>query len=81
MSASSSLARRDSTRLAAQPTRPRARLRNAKISNANFKGGPPTYRFRAYTWTDGPYDDPYTAGTLASCKEWYGKWTIVAPVR
>lgn len=56
-------------------------LRNAKISNANFKGGPLTYRFRAYAWTDSPYDDPYTAGTLASYKEWYGKWTIVAPVR
>ena len=30
---------------------------------------------------DSPYDDPYTAGTLASYKEWYGKWTIIAPVR
>jgi len=56
-------------------------LRNARISNADFQGGSLTYRFRAYAWTDSPYDDRYTAGTRASYKEWYGKWTIVAPVR
>ena len=56
-------------------------LRNAKISNANFKGGSLTYRLREYARTDSPYDDRYTARTLASCKESYGKWTIVAPVR
>ena len=81
MSASSSLARRDSTRLAAQPTWPRVRLCNAKISNADFQGGSLTYRFRAYARTDSPYDDRYTAVTRASYKEWYGQWTIVAPVR
>jgi len=59
----------------------KARLRNAKISNANFKGGSLTSRVRAYARTDSPYDDRYTAGTRASYKEWYGKWTIVAPVR
>ena len=56
-------------------------LRNAKISNANFQHGSTTYRFRAYKWKDSPYDDPYTAGTLASYREWSGKWVILAPVR
>ena len=56
-------------------------LRNAQISNANFKSGSLTYRFRPYAYTDSPYDDPYTAGTVASYKAWYGKWVIVAPVR
>ena len=61
-------------------------LRNAKISNANFKGGSLTYRFRAWLDTpyyknESPYDDPYTAGTRTSYDEWYGKWNIVAPVR
>lgn len=28
-----------------------------------------------------PYDDRYAAGTRASYEEWYGKRTIVAPVR
>ena len=57
------------------------KIRNLKISNANFKGGSLTYRFRAYAWKDSPYDDPYRAGDAASYKEWYGKWVIVAPVR
>jgi hypothetical protein len=56
-------------------------LRNAQISNTNFKSGSLTYRFRAYAYTDSPYDDPYTAGTVAAYKAWYGKWVIVAPVR
>ena len=61
-------------------------LRNAKISNANFKSGSLTYRFRAWLYTpyyknESPYDDPYTAGTRTSYDEWYGKWNIVAPVR
>ena len=56
-------------------------LRNAKLSNASFKGGATKYRFRPYTWKDSPYDDPYGAGNVASYKEWYGKWVIVAPVR
>jgi hypothetical protein len=56
-------------------------LRNAKISNADFQGGSLTSRFRAYARTDSPDDDRYTAGTRASYKEWYVKWTIVAPVR
>ena len=56
-------------------------LRNAQISNANFKAGSLTYRFRAYAYTDSPYDDPYTAGTVAAYQAWYGKWVIAAPVR
>ena len=56
-------------------------LRNAQISNTNFKAGSLTYRFRAYAYTDSPYDDPYTAGTVAAYQAWYGKWVIAAPVR
>jgi len=56
-------------------------LRNARISDASFRSGPYTYRFRPYNWKDSPYDDPYTPGNVPSYKEWYGKWVIVAPVR
>jgi hypothetical protein len=56
-------------------------LRNARISNTSFKSGSLKYRFRAYKFTDSPYDDPYTSGTRASYREWYDKWVIIAPVR
>jgi hypothetical protein len=56
-------------------------LRNVRLSNAAFKSGSLTYRFRPYRWKDSPYDDPYTAGTLASWREWYGRWVIVIPRR
>ncbi|HEX7472215.1 MAG TPA: hypothetical protein VF323_03965 [Candidatus Limnocylindrales bacterium] len=56
-------------------------LRNARISDANFKSGSTTYRFRPYAWKDSPYDDPYTPGNVPSYKEWYGRWVILAPVR
>ena len=57
------------------------RLRNARISNADFKNGSTVYRFRPYAWTDSPKDDPYTPGDSASYKEWYGKWVVVLAVR
>jgi hypothetical protein len=56
-------------------------LRNTRISNTAFRSGSLKYRFRAYAWKDSPYDDPYRAGTLASWREWYGRWVIVAPKR
>lgn len=38
-------------------------------------------RFRPYTETDSPYDDPYTAGTIAARDEWYGRFVTLMPVR
>lgn len=55
-------------------------LLDARISYANFQSGSTTYRFTAYDWQDSGADDPYTPGTIASWREWYGKWVIVAPV-
>lgn len=55
--------------------------RDAKISNAVFRSGSLTTRFRPYAFTDSPKDDPYTPGNRASYKEWLGRWVIVAPTR
>ena len=38
-------------------------------------------RFVPYTETDSPYDDPYTAGTVAAKNEWLNRWVIIAPIR
>ena len=38
-------------------------------------------RFRPYTETDSPYDDPYTPGVRPSRDEWYGRFVIIAPAR
>jgi hypothetical protein len=57
------------------------KLINARISYRSFRTGPLVYRFRTYVWQDSPYDDSYDAGSIASYKEWFGKWVIVAPVR
>ena len=57
------------------------RMRNYAISAANFRSGSTKYRFRPYIYTDSPYDDPYSPGTAAAYRAWYGKWVIVAPVR
>ncbi len=56
-------------------------MRNYAISAQNFGSGSTKYRFRPYTYTDSPYDDPYSPGTAAAYRAWYGKWVIVAPVR
>jgi PKD repeat protein len=56
-------------------------LRNARISYAGLAGGPLKFRFRAYRQKDSPYDDPFTAGVLRADRAWYGRYTIVAPVR
>ena len=55
--------------------------RDAKISDKAFRSGPSVTRFRPYAFTDSPRDDPYTAGTRTSYREWFGLWVIVAPVR
>ena len=56
-------------------------MRNYAISAKNFGSGSTSYRFRPYAYTDSPYDDPYSPGTAAAHRAWYGKWVIVAPVR
>ncbi len=56
-------------------------MRNYAISAQNFKSGSTSYRFRPYAYTDSPYDDPYSPGTAAAYRAWYGKWVFVAPVR
>jgi hypothetical protein len=56
-------------------------LRNAELTNTQFRSGSSTYRFVPYTWRDSPADDPYTPGTRPSHDEWYGRWVIVAPTR
>ena len=38
-------------------------------------------RFVPYAETDSPYDDPYTAGTVAAKNEWLNRWVIIAPIR
>lgn len=62
------------------PLRRNARI-NARIPDETFRAGTTITRFRPYRFKDSPKDDPYTAGTRASYKEWYGRWVIVAPVR
>lgn len=62
------------------PLRRNARI-NARIPDETFRTGTTITRFRSYRYKDSPKDDPYTAGTRASYKEWYGRWVIVAPVR
>ena len=59
----------------------RDRLRNARISYANWIHGPLKYRLRKYRQKDSPLDDPYTPGLLAADRGWYGRYVIVAPVR
>jgi hypothetical protein len=56
------------------------RIRDLRIPYAAFGSGSAVYRFQAYTWRDSPIDDPYMPGSLASYREWYGKWVIVAPI-
>jgi hypothetical protein len=57
-------------------------LVNGRISYSYLKSGADLrLRFRPYMETDSPYDDPYTAGTVASANEWYKRWVIVAPIR
>jgi hypothetical protein len=63
-------------------------IRNRKLSLSSFASGDLHYRFRWYTYTDSPFDDPYTPGTLQSSvsptvgpSEWYHRWVIVAPIR
>ncbi len=56
-------------------------LRNARLTNEDFATGDTVYRFRAYSQTDSPYDDPYTSGNVASKSEWLGRFVIIAPVR
>ncbi len=56
-------------------------LRNARLTNEDFRNGDRKFRFRAYSQTDSPYDDAYTAGRVASDSEWAGRFVIVAPVR
>lgn len=41
----------------------------------------PRVRFRPYYETDSPYDDPYTPGYRVSRTEWYGRFTLLVPVR
>ena len=41
----------------------------------------PRLQFVPYTETDSPYDDPYTAGTVAARNEWLNRWVIIAPIR
>jgi hypothetical protein len=55
-------------------------LLDVRITYSALQSGPTVYRFRAYEWKDSAADDPYTPGTVASWREWYGKWVIVAPV-
>jgi hypothetical protein len=55
-------------------------IRDLRIPYSAFGSGSSAYRFQAYTWRDSPDDDPYMPGSLASYREWYGKWVIVAPV-
>ena len=56
-------------------------LRNARISLINLRGGSTSLRFRRYTETDSPYDDPYTTGSQSSLQEWYGHYVLIVPVR
>lgn len=38
-------------------------------------------RFQRYYETDSPYDDKYTSGTVASYREWYGRFVLILPLR
>ncbi len=59
----------------------RDRLRNARISDANFHHGALKYRFRTYRSQASPFDDPYTPGVQAAWRFWYARFVIVAPTR
>ncbi len=39
------------------------------------------WRFQRYYETDSKADDPYTPGYRVSKKEWYGRFTLILPVR
>ena len=38
-------------------------------------------RFRSFLQTDSPYDDGYTPGYRVSRTEWYGRFTLLLPLR
>lgn len=59
---------------------------NKKVSYDTLRSGSTTLRFRPYSQTDSPYDDPYTAGWIRSSvrsgpSEWFGRYILVIPIR
>jgi hypothetical protein len=55
---------------------------NAKITYTRLRDSTnPELRFRPYTETDSLLDDRYTAGSVVSKNEWYGKYVLVIPRR
>jgi hypothetical protein len=61
-------------------------LVNRLVTMTDLRSGSLTYRFRAYTETDSPFDDPYTAGykqsSVASMdSEWYRRYVVILPIR
>jgi len=55
---------------------------NVRVSYAALAGTSDfRLRFRSYRETDSPYDDGYTPGYRVSRTEWYGRFTLLLPLR
>jgi hypothetical protein len=55
---------------------------NRKVSLTTFGStGDSRLRFRPYRETDSPFDDAFTPGFRVSRTEWYGKFTLLLPLK